>query len=601
MAPDISGMTANGPPNGHNEPEYAYQIPDITFRDPKNRRLKVLTIGAGVSGIMMAYQIQKQCQNVEHVIYEKNENIGGTWLENRYPGAACDVPSHAYTFNFAMNPDWPRYASHSPEIFKYLDKVCETFDLRKYMTFNTEVTGCYWNQETGQWTVKLRQTHLGSEPREFEEKCDLLLHATGILNNFKWPNIDGLEKFKGKVIREFIHESYTARWPKGYQNEQWKEESVAIIGSGASSIQTLPNMQPYVKHIDTYIRTGVWFISIAGNNGAGEAYTEEQRNEFRADTKALMKHAKYLEDQINGLWDTFFTDSEAQKDAQEIFSKRMAEFIKDERLLKGFTPKFQVGCRRITPGDPYMRAIQEPNVDVHFAAVNKITEDSVIDTNGQEKKVDTIVCATGFDVSYRPRFPIVGQNGVELGNKWKICPESYLGLTVPDMPNFITFIGPTWPVENGSVMGPLGYVGEYAIKVIKKMQNEFIKSIVPKQDMTDLFNAHTQEFIKHTVWSSNCRAWYRNNETGRVNAVYPGSSLHYCQLIEEPRYEDYNITYQNKLNPWAFLGLGFTIEDRKFGKEEVDCSPYLTEDKIDPKWMEEVIKKGALVADREVL
>lgn len=248
-----------------------------------------------------------------------------------------------------------------------------------------------------------------------------------------------------------------------------------------------------------------------------------------------------------------------------------------------------------------MRAIQEPNVDVHFAAVNKITEDSVIDTNGQEKKVDTIVCATGFDVSYRPRFPIVGQNGVELGNKWKICPESYLGLTVPDMPNFITFIGPTWPVENGSVMGPLGYVGEYAIKVIKKMQNEFIKSIVPKQDMTDLFNAHTQEFIKHTVWSSNCRAWYRNNETGRVNAVYPGSSLHYCQLIEEPRYEDYNITYQNKLNPWAFLGLGFTIEDRKFGKEEVDCSPYLTEDKIDPKWMEEVIKKGALVADREVL
>jgi hydroxyversicolorone monooxygenase len=157
-----------------------------------------------------------------------------------------------------------------------------------------------------------------------------------------------------------------------------------------------------------------------------------------------------------------------------------------------------------------MRAIQESNVDVHFSAVEKITEDSVIDTNGNEKKVDTIVCATGFDVSYKPRFPIVGQNGVELGEKWKICPESYLGLAVPDMPNFLTFIGPTWPVENGSVMGPLSYVGDYAVKIIKKMQNEFIRSITPKQVITDLFNEHAQEFIKQTVWSGNCRAWYKS-------------------------------------------------------------------------------------------
>jgi cation diffusion facilitator CzcD-associated flavoprotein CzcO len=157
-----------------------------------------------------------------------------------------------------------------------------------------------------------------------------------------------------------------------------------------------------------------------------------------------------------------------------------------------------------------MKAIQEPNVDVHFSTVEKITEDSVIDSDGLEKKVDTIVCATGFDVSYRPRFPIVGQNGVELRDKWKICPEAYLGVTVPDMPNFITFIGPSWPVENGSVMGPLGGVAEYAIKIIKKMQNEFIRSIAPKQDVTDAFNEHVQEFIKQTVWSSDCRSWYKS-------------------------------------------------------------------------------------------
>lgn len=154
---------------------------------------------------------------------------------------------------------------------------------------------------------------------------------------------------------------------------------------------------------------------------------------------------------------------------QEMFKARMAEFIKDKRLLEGFTPKFGVGCRRITPGDPYMMAIQEPNVDVHFTAVASCTEDGVVGEDGVEKKCDTVVCATGFDVSYRPRFPLVGKGGADLKvrnwvggvlredailillqEKWKICPESYLGLAIPEFPNFITFIGPTWPVENGS-------------------------------------------------------------------------------------------------------------------------------------------------------
>jgi cation diffusion facilitator CzcD-associated flavoprotein CzcO len=142
----------------------------------------------------------------------------------------------------------------------------------------------------------------------------------------------------------------TARWPKDYQKEQWRDETVAIIGSGASSIQTLPVMQPHVKHIDVYVRTAVWFISIAGNNGGNEIYTDEQREVFRKDTKELVKHAKYLEDQINALWDLFFLNNEHQAGAQEIFRERMREFIKDDRLFQGFSPKFAIGCRRVTPG-----------------------------------------------------------------------------------------------------------------------------------------------------------------------------------------------------------------------------------------------------------
>lgn len=224
-------------------------------------------------------------------------------------------------------------------------------------------------------------------------------------------------------------------------------------------------MQPHVKHMDIFVRTGVWFVQIANNFGQNKVYTEEEKEKFRNDPKSMLAHAKDIENQINGLNQLIYHGSEAQQMARKLFSERMKEHIKDERLLKGFTPTWDVACkyqpldcgpemesleltielgRRVTPGDPYMHAIQEPNVDVHFTHVTDVTADGVVGADGEERKVDTIICATGFDVSYRPRFPVIGKNGVNLQDKWGESPEGYLGLGAPDMPNFIIFIGPTW-------------------------------------------------------------------------------------------------------------------------------------------------------------
>lgn len=257
---------------------------------------------------------------------------------NMSSGAACDIPSHAYTLNFALNPDWPRFFSYAPDINAYLAKVVEVFDLRKYMTFNTEVIRAEWHDESGKWRVKLRQRGPTGEEKEFDDECDLLLYATGILNNFKWPNIKGINSFKGRIV-------HTATWPEDYQKEQWADNRVAVIGSGASSIQTVPTMQPHVKHMDIFIRTGVWFVQIANNFGSNHEYTQEQREEFRNDPKKLVAHAKDIEGQVNGLWGTFYSGSEGQKEAQKMLKERTKEFIKDERLLEGFTPKFEVGCK----------------------------------------------------------------------------------------------------------------------------------------------------------------------------------------------------------------------------------------------------------------
>ncbi|EME38864.1 flavin-binding monooxygenase-like protein [Dothistroma septosporum NZE10] len=569
-----------------------YNIPqNTTWNAPSNRKIRVLTIGAGISGILMAYQLQKHCENVEHVVYEKNEDVGGTWLENRYPRAGCDIPSHAYTYQFALNPDWPRFFSFAPDIWAYLNKVCETFDLKKYMRFHVEVVGCYWQEHAGEWVVKLREHLPNHEVREFEDRCNVLLYGAGVLNNFKFPDIPGLQdRFKGRVI-------HTARWPKDYKEEDWAKERVAVIGSGASSIQTVPGMQPYAKHLDIFVRTGVWFGVIAGNSGSqAKEYSEEERENFRRDPKAVVAHAREIEEQVNGMWGGFYAGSMGQKMGSGYFRTRMAEHIKDERLLQGFSPKFGLGCRRITPGDPYMEAIQKENVDVHFTPVESCTEKGVVGGDGVEREVDTVICATGFDVSYRPRFPVIGKDGVDLREKWDLCPESYLGLAIPDMPNFLTFIGPTWPIENGSVMAPLHSVSEYAIQLIKRMQNENIRSWVPRQDITDSFNDHVQEWIKHTVWKDDCRSWYKNNETGRVNAIWPGSSLHYQQVIERPRYEDFEIHSFND-NPWAHLGMGWTVQDRKGPKEE-DVCPYFNVKNIDPKWYEACGGDSRLLVER---
>lgn len=238
-----------------------------------------------------------------------------------------------------------------------------------------------------------------------------------------------------------------------------------------------------------------------------------------------------------------------------------------------------------------MMAIQKENVDVHFTTVDEINETGVIGNDGKHREVDTIICATGFDVTYKPRFPIIGKNGVDLYEKWKTAPESYLGLACPDMPNWIMFVGPTWPVENGSVTGPLGGVAEYTLQIIHKMQREHIKSWVPKQDVTDAFNVHAQEWIKHTVWKGSCRSWYKNNDTGRVNAVWPGSSNHYLEVIKTPRYEHFDIEYSNKQNMWASLGMGYVQCNIDWPNSDV-CD-YLSVENIDPQWLKAIGYQGA--------
>ena len=329
--------------------------------------------------------------------------------------------------------------------------------------------------------------------------------------------------------------------------------------------------------------------------------TAEERTNYRTNTENLVKYAKKIEGKLNtamGL-KAMMASSAESKIVREYFTKRMREHILDDRIFEELLPNFAVGCRRLTPGNPFMRAIQGPNVTLHRSAVAKVTGNSVVGVNGDKVDVDTIVCATGFDVSYVPKYSVVGRNGITLQKKWKDLPEGYLGLAVPDMPNYFIFQGPNFPVSNGSVMGPLQSVGAYIIQVIEKMQRDHIHSFAPKQDVTDSFNEHAQTWMRGTCWADRtCRSWYKNNETGRVNSIWPGSSLHYCEMTTIPRFEDYDIRYSSKQNMWAFMGLGFTNNQMK---PDGDLSPYIQQDNIEVKFYSFVSSEDEerLIAERK--
>ncbi|WKT43594.1 Flavin monooxygenase-like [Fusarium oxysporum f. sp. vasinfectum] len=587
----------------HNNPETGYHIPFAPIGDPGNRRLKVITIGAGLAGVMVAYNIEKHCPNVEHVIYEKNPTVGGTWYQNRYPNAACDSPTCTYQFNFAVDPEWEKYQSGSDYLRDYVAKVVNKLDLEKYMTFNSRVIEARFDDNKGTWDVKIEQTASDGSKKTFTDDCDLLLGAVGILDRWEYPKIPGLESFKGRVI----HSADRTKWEQ-YTKDKWANDEIAVIGSGASAYQVVPGMQPYAKKVHSFLRTPAWFFApssvfvgdprpqdytcqyhMMSNLIAGWTYeadrwllepdTEEEKALFRKDHGAMLKHAKANESVLMMMHHMMVKHDPAYYQARKHLTERTREWIKDDELFEKIIPSWSPGCRRITPGDPFMVAIQEPNVDVHFTGISRVDENGVFGDDGTYTACNTIICATGFDVSYRPPFPLIGLDNCDLRKEWHTVPAGYMGLMAPKIPNYIMYLGPNCPVENGSITGLLEAIVSYTVKVIKKMQRDNIKYFVPRQDVNDEFNDHAQSWFKGTVWEENCNAWYKNRKTGRVDAIWPGSALHFRDAIEDPRWEDMEIKYH------SYLGYGFAPVDLSTSPD-ADRSPYLKLENLDPRFYE---------------
>ncbi|KAF9485456.1 FAD/NAD(P)-binding domain-containing protein [Pholiota conissans] len=517
----------------------SYDRADKPIHEP--RQLKVICIGAGASGLLLAYKLQRSFEKFELTVYEKNEDISGTWLENNYPGCACDIPAHAYTFSFEPNPNWSSVYAGSKEIRQYFVSFASKHELSKYVKTRHQVSKAVWDEIKGVWDVEVANLADGTIIRD---SCDMLVNAAGVLNAWRWPTIPGLQDYKGTRL-------HTANWD---ESVDLTGKHVGLIGNGSSAIQVLPAILPIVDRVTTFIRTPTWVSPVQALES--RKYTDEEREKFVNDPQTLLKYRKELEAGTNGIFPLFIADSAAQKATFESMSAIMKEKLQREDLENLVIPTWPVGCRRLTPGVNYLESLGSSQVEVVYGEIQKITEKGCV-SNGQEYPFDVLVCATGFDTSYKPRFPVIGTKGKNLADAWKFEPKSYLGLSVPDFPNYFTMIGPSSPIGNGPVLIAVEAQADYMLKIMNRWQTENIHSLSPKMEAVEDFIAFKDEYMKRTVWERGCRSWYKNNSiSGKITALWPGSTMHYLEAIADPRYEDWNFKYVG--NRFAFLGNGFS-------------------------------------------
>jgi len=408
------------------------------------RPLRVALIGAGASTLNFLKKAEEQMQNLTITVYEKNKDVGGTWYENRYPGCACDIPSVNYQFSWKIKL-WTHFYSYSPEIWDYLKSIYDENDfVNKYIKLEHQVERAQWDKADAVWRLKVKNLKTGAV---FDDEAEFFINAGGVLNNFKWPDIPGLKDFKGKLM-------HSAAYEEGMPLEGKK---VAVIGAGSSGVQIVAKISKIADHIYHWVRSPIWITAgfaqtWAGTDGANFAYTPEQIQYLEQNPKKYLEYRKQIENELNQRFKFIIKGSEEAKEARDFSYDQMYQHLKgNERLVDKMIPKnFNPGCRRPTPAPGYLEALVRPNATIFTDDIGHITEKGFVDHNGDEYECDVIICATGFDTSWRPRFPLINGEGVDLRKFWEDEVTSYLSIGIPTFPNHFSFCGPYGPLGHGS-------------------------------------------------------------------------------------------------------------------------------------------------------
>lgn len=490
------------------------------FQNNEIGRAKIIIIGTGFGGLAAAIRLKQEGEN-DFIILERDDDVGGVWRDNNYPGCACDVESHLYSLSFAPNPNWSQKFSGQAEIFAYLKDTAKRFDLLQHIRFRHEVTRMDWHETTGEWVINTTKGEFRSQ---------LVVAAFGALSDPAIPKLKGLENFNGQVF-------HSATWPKDFDP---KGKRVAVVGTGASAIQFIPAIQPDVDYMHVFQRTPAWVVP--RNDGP-----------INPIMKKLYRHLPLFQKvarlKIYGLRELLvmgFRNPKYMKIVQKQGLKNMRDAIKDPELLAKVTPNYTIGCKRILLSDNYYPALAQPNVGVITSAIKEVTANSVVAADGSQCKVDTIIFGTGFQVQDPPlAHHAYGKKGRSLAENWAGSPEAYAGTTVAGFPNLFVLQGPNTGIGHSSVIYMMEAQVEHIIKVVKYMNKRNIEIIEPSESAQQQYVDKMERSMHGTVWTSGgCDSWYLD-KTGRNSTLWPGFTFAFHRLVSKlniKAYEERHVT-----------------------------------------------------------
>ncbi|KAI1076622.1 flavin-binding monooxygenase [Whalleya microplaca] len=527
-----------------------------------HRPMKVRVIGAGYSGIYLGIRIPQRLRNIDLRIYDKNDAVGGTWWVNRYPGCACDIPSHSYQYSFNPNPDWSAFYAPQKEICAYLQATAEKYGVMRFVKLLHNVESCRWSETTKKWTLTVLRTDTGEK---FEDEADVLIVARGNLSDPAWPDIPGFKNFQGEVM-------HSASWNEDYD---FKNKRVGVIGNGSSAIQIVPSLQKIEgTQLSCFVRSKTWITNPFGDVVMKQlgldpkqlAFSPEQRQEFVDNPEKFFKFRKTIELDGNTVHAVSLRGSEMQRSAIAAFQTAMRDRLAKKPEIADFLiPSFGIGCRRSTPGPGYLEALVEDNVDFITDPITGITADGATLKSGRSVALDALVCATGFNTSFAPPFAIDGRGGLALASRFAPHPEAYLSLAVDGFPNLFFMLGPNSAIGSGSLTIILEAEGDYVVKCIRKLQRDDYACMSVSPARVRDWAEYCRAYFANTVYTDPCHSWYKSGSgsDARVTGLWPGSTMHALEALRAPRWEDYEWEGRDDEgaggNRMRWLGNGWSI------------------------------------------
>jgi 4-hydroxyacetophenone monooxygenase len=501
---------------------------------PVPEGFRVLVIGAGVSGLCAAVNLQ--AAGIAFTVVEKHHAVGGTWLQNRYPGAGVDTPNHLYSFSFC-GCDWRRYFALRDELWAYLEHVADTFDLRRHVRFSTEVVRCRYDADAQAWDVELR----GPDGAVTTERAHVVISATGIFNPMKLPDIPGLGTFAGPAF-------HTAAWP---DDVELAGRRVAIIGNGASCMQVAPEIQPDVASLTIFQRSPQW-----------AAPFEQFRKEVPPPVRSLLAEVPLyrawyrvrlgwtFNDRIHPTlqkdpgWAHPDRSLNAHNDAhREYFTRYLVAELGDRTdLLPKVLPTYPPFGKRMLMDNGWFRTLTEPNVELVTEPIREIVPEGVLTADGHRHDADVLVLATGFDVlRFLTSYEAIGRDGRTLREVWDDDDaRAYLGTAVPGFPNFFVLYGPnTQPGHGGSLIFVVEMQVHYVMDVLRQMAERGLGAVEVRADVHDAYNDGVDRAHDRMVWTHPGMETYYRNARGRVVVNFPYRNVDLFRLTRHADLDDY--------------------------------------------------------------